>query len=265
MHWSGTLSRKEIAMEWNIGGSRAMRISGFMGLVVLAGCISRTADEYCQSAWLHLQEGHFDDAASDARRAIRQDSKYAKAYFLLCSALESGPTRDSDRAITACQQALRLAPDTVGAHQGIALAFEDKKDWQSAIPEYRLEIALEEKGTLNGTVDMNQIAALHDRIGFALMQLEDTAGAITESVAEARANDDPRARHRDTRHNHMQTSLKKRGLLTTAIANNQDLVRSKPADAEAHYQPGPRAGSRRAICPRGEGICPGLQTQPRGQ
>jgi hypothetical protein len=33
-----------------IGATRVMHITGFMGLVVLAGCISRTADEYCQSA-----------------------------------------------------------------------------------------------------------------------------------------------------------------------------------------------------------------------
>jgi len=228
-------------MGWNriaIGATRAMRMSSFMGLVVLAGCVSRTADEYCQSAWVHLQEGHFDDAASDARSAIRQDPKYAKAYLLLCSALESGPTRDPDGAIAACRQALRLVPDALGAHQDIALAFEDKKDWRSAIREYRLEIASQEKGNPDGKVDLNQIAYVHWLIGSALMKLGDTAGAIAESVAEARANDDPRARHRDTRGNHMQRSLKVRGLLTTAIANNQDLVRSKPADAEAHYQLG---------------------------
>lgn len=228
-------------MGWNeltISGTRAIGGAGFMSLLVLAGCLSRTADEYCQSAWVHLQEGNFVDAASDARKAIRKDPKYAKAYFLLCSALESGPTRDPDGAIAACQQALRLEPNTLRAHQGIALAFEDKKAWRSAIQEYRLEISSQEKGDPDGKVDMNQIAYVHWLIGSALMKLGDTAGAIAESVAEARANDDPRARRRDTRDNHMQRSLKSRGLLTTAIANNQDLVRSKPADPEAHYQLG---------------------------
>jgi tetratricopeptide (TPR) repeat protein len=191
---------------------------------------------------VHLQEGNFDDAASDARRAIRQDPKYAGAYLLLCSALESGPTRDPDGAIAACQQALRLAPNTHRAHQGIAKAFEDKKDWRSAITEYRLEISSQEKGTTDGKVDMGQIAYLHYTIGSDLMKLGDTAGAIAESVAEARANEqDPReraARAGGPTHNHMQRDLKKRGLLTTAIANDEDLVRSKPADAEAHYQLG---------------------------
>jgi len=53
-------------------------MSSLMGLVVLAGCISRTADEYCQLAWVLLREGHFDDAAADARRAIRQDRSTPK-------------------------------------------------------------------------------------------------------------------------------------------------------------------------------------------
>jgi hypothetical protein len=52
-----------------IGATRVMRITGFMGFVVLAGCISRTADEYCQSAWMHLQEGNFDDAAVRVSKA----------------------------------------------------------------------------------------------------------------------------------------------------------------------------------------------------
>jgi hypothetical protein len=52
-----------------IGATRVMRITGFMGLVVLAGCISRTADEYCQSAWVHLPEGNFDDAAVRVSKA----------------------------------------------------------------------------------------------------------------------------------------------------------------------------------------------------
>lgn len=227
-------------MDWNkltIGERRARRISGLIGLLVLSGCVSRTADEYCQLAWLHLQEGRYDDAASDARHAIREDPKYAKGYMLLCSALESGPTPDADSAMTACRQALALAPDTLVAHQGIAWGFEHKKDWRSAIQEYRLEISSQQKGSANGKVNMNQIAYLHFKIGSALMELGDVPGAITESVEEARANDDPRAPH-PTHANHMQRSLKNRGLLTTAIANDQDLVRSKPADAEAYHQLG---------------------------
>src|SRR6202011_4418421 len=93
----------------------------------------------------------------------------------------------------ACRQALHLAPDMLWAHARIAWAFELKKDCRSALPEYRLEIASQEKGLPDGTVDMNQIAAFHNRIGYALMELGDTAGKITESVAEPRANDDPRA------------------------------------------------------------------------
>jgi tetratricopeptide (TPR) repeat protein len=231
---------EEVLMEGDkltVGGTRARRVAGLIGLLVLSGCVSRTADEYGQLAWLHLQEGRYDDAASDARRAIREDPRYAKGYLLLCSALESGPTPDADSAMTACRQALDLAPDTLVAHQGIAWGFEHKKDWRSAIQEYRLEISSQEKGTADGKVNMNRIAYLHFKIGSALVELGDVAGAITESVEEARANDDPRAPHRADA-NHMQRSLKNRGLLTTAIANDQDLVRSKPANAEAYRQLG---------------------------
>jgi eukaryotic-like serine/threonine-protein kinase len=232
-------------MGWNkltISGTHAIGRSSLLGLLLLTGCLSRTADEYCQSAWVHLQEGNFADAASDARKAVRQDPKYAKAYRLLCNALESGPTRDLDGAIAACRQALRLAPNTLGVHQGIAWAFEEKKDWRSSIPEYRLEISSQEKDAPDGKVDMRQIAYIHFRIGTDLMELGDTAGAITESVAEARANDaDPRERAERAggpTHNHMERSLKNHGLLATAIANDQDVVRSKPTDAEAHHQLG---------------------------
>jgi Flp pilus assembly protein TadD len=212
-------------------------MTGFIGLVVLAGCISQTAEEHCQWAILHFEEGKYADAVSEARKAIRQDPKFAKAYSVLCAALESGPTPDLDGAIAACRQALRLAPDTLRVHQDIGSALAAKKDWRSAIQEDRLEILSQEKGTPDGNVDMNQIAFLHSRVGFALLELGDTAGAITESVAEARANDDPRARHR-TLANQLERSLKRRGLLTTAIASDQDVVRSKPADAEAHHQLG---------------------------
>jgi tetratricopeptide (TPR) repeat protein len=197
-----------------------MGITGLMMLVVLSSCaLGITPEEHCVRARLLIDQGHPDAAASEARKAIRQDPKYADAYFLLCLALPFNG--DLDGAVAACQQALRLAPDMPGVHHALASAFEGKKDWKSAIPEYRAAISAEEKHTPEEKVDMRQIASFHWRIGYDLMELGDTAGAITETVAEARALDDPRARARGRDPNRMQSLLKRRGLLTTAVANGQ--------------------------------------------
>jgi len=102
-----------------------------------------SAQAYSNRARALIHQRRYDLAEQEARRAIQQDPAYATGYHLLSIALWG--QEQIAAALTACEEALRLAPEDGYIHSTLADLLSKQRDWRKrrrAAEHHRRAIAL---------------------------------------------------------------------------------------------------------------------------
>jgi serine/threonine-protein kinase len=130
--------------------------------------------------------------------------------------------RDLDEAMTEFREAIRLQPDSIGAHGNLGAALLARGRWGEAIAEFREVIRLQPND-----------ARAHSDLGASLARQGEWAEAITECREAIRLRpDDAEA------HNNLSYALRGRGDLSEAITECREALRLQPDYALGHINLG---------------------------
>jgi tetratricopeptide (TPR) repeat protein len=130
----------------------------------------RMRDTYAAHAAIgraFLQQGRWEEAAAELRRAVEIDPSVAQSHSDLGMALEE--LNRSDEAIAEYREALRRSPDLHEALYNLGGALAERGRWDEAIEQYERALAMRPDQ-----------AQTHCELGLALLQRGSTEAGIRE-------------------------------------------------------------------------------------
>jgi tetratricopeptide (TPR) repeat protein len=102
------------------------------------------APAYINLGTIHFHLREYEWAEKLYRRATEIDPTYVLAFFDLGNVLDE--LQRPNESITAYGQAVALAPNYADAHYNLALAYERKGEWRSALKHWQAYIRLDTNG-----------------------------------------------------------------------------------------------------------------------
>ncbi len=172
------------------------------------------------------------------RRIARQRPRDANAHANLAWALEW--IKAYSDAIAACRKALSLKPEHVGAYYTLGMALRAVGDREGAVAAFREVVRLKSlqecknpTGSIQETVDGNDLAMAHYTLAEALWRNGDIDGAIAALREALRVQPDCAKALAA-----LGMALRYQGDHQGAVIAYKGLVRLWPAVATAHYKLG---------------------------
>ncbi|MGA2139968.1 MAG: tetratricopeptide repeat protein [Verrucomicrobiia bacterium] len=189
---------------------------GFSVAFNLLAWVQQCAEEHLLVGRVLRGAGRMQEAIGEYEQALRLKPDYVEAHENLAAALVQ--LGNVPEAMEHWEQVLRIKPDRTDAHNNLGLALMRQGRLQEAIQHY--EQALRIKPDL---------VEAHDNLAAALVQLGNVPEAMEHWEQVLRIKPD-----RADAHNNLGVALMGQGRLQEAIQHYEQALRIKPDFAEAH-------------------------------